>query len=412
MAESEGFFLSRQPIVAGERRLIAWELAFGSVAGEALADAEDRSEARLAAAISLAGSARWDSLLCGGRAVLRADRRLAFADVLDQMPRNRVLLALASCDEIDASFSNRLYDLHSRRGTRLLFLDYHRRDPREQLLDLADVVQVDAFGLDEETQTLLIRRAHRRQLQVLASGVQRDADFVRIREAGFDLLQGQSYAEASQNEETLATPDGRALLELLVESRGELEIGSVTERVEASEVLREGLLRLVNSLELARAQKIESVGQALIMIGAQGLSRWLNLLLFQVGSRHGTRGPLFRVAASRARMMELVIASRGAEDPASKERAEAAFLVGILSLVHVLLGSDRKAAIAGLAVPDDVARALTGHEGELGRLLRLSERLDAGEFAETAELAQELGVDPGRLWAHQAEAYDWVMQMI
>ena len=31
--EAVGFFFSRQPIVAGERRLIGWELAFGSLEG-------------------------------------------------------------------------------------------------------------------------------------------------------------------------------------------------------------------------------------------------------------------------------------------------------------------------------------------------------------------------------------------
>jgi len=46
-----------------------------------------------------------------------------------------MLLGLSETETIDANLSNRLYDLHSRRGTRLLFLGYSRRDPREQLLE-------------------------------------------------------------------------------------------------------------------------------------------------------------------------------------------------------------------------------------------------------------------------------------
>ena len=68
---------------------------------------------------------------------------------------------------------------------------------------------------------------------------------------------------------TQATAEGKVLLQLLVEARGELEIEPVTQQIESTPALQEGLLRLVNSLELARAQKIENVGQALIMIGAR-----------------------------------------------------------------------------------------------------------------------------------------------
>ena len=138
------------------------------------------------------------------------------------MPQNKTLLGLSPCDEIDANFSNRLHDLHSRRRTRLLFFNYSRRDPREQLLDLADAVESDAFNLDAAARSLLIRRAQRRNLQVLATAVDGDADFVRIRDSGFELFTGQSYSEHSEDGETQATADGKVLLQLLVEARGEL----------------------------------------------------------------------------------------------------------------------------------------------------------------------------------------------
>ena len=64
-----------------------------------------------------------------------------------------------------------------------------------------------------------------------------------------------------------------------------------------------------------------------------------------------------------------------------------------------------------MTLPDDMSRALKAYQGPMGRLLRLTECLDAGEFVELAEIARELGVAPATLWGHQREAYDWVMQM-
>ena len=411
MSEQAGYFLSRQPIVASERRLIGWSLTVASQA-EGDGDSDRRtSDSHLAAIESFFSTADWEPLLCGARAFLRADRRIVYSDVLERFPRNRLVLELSGGIEVNAALSSRLYDLHSRRGVRLVFLNYARRDAREVLLDLADAVQVDAFDVNEDARGLLVRRAKRRGLQVMANSVRRDTDFLRVRDAGFDLIHGVSYQEPSQDEGTHANQDGKLLLQLLVEAGGEIDVGQVTAAIEGNEALANGLLRLVNSLELARAQKIESVGQAVIMIGAKGLTLWLLLLLFQVGNHSGMRGPLFRVAASRAKTMELItLASVGADAP-GKERGHEAFLVGILSLVHVLLGIDRAKAISGLNLSAEMSAALCRYEGGLGRLLRFAECLDRGDFVETGELAVELGLSAEDVWTHQQAAYAWVYKM-
>ena len=112
-------------------------------------------------------------------------------------------------------------------------------------------------------------------------------------------------------------------------------------------------------------------------------------------------------------MMELLTGA-GAEGATReiKSRGDLAFLVGIMSLVHVLLGVDRSSAISGLVLPDEMSLALENYEGDIGRLLRLAECLDTGQFPELAEICAELGMKPRTVWDHQSEAFDWVMQMI
>ncbi len=406
--------MARRPIVADGRRLLAWELAFADASGTpwlpsaSAADADAR-RARLA---HLASDLDWEALLCGARLLLTVDRHTLFSDVIEKLPRNRVWLGLEASEEIDGRLAHRLYALHAQRGCRLVLLDYGRRDPREQLIELIEAVEIDGLGLPPAERDLLVRRAHRRGLSVLGRGVDRDPDFVKLRESGFDWLQGQCCLESSTAGEAVANEEGRVLVDLLLESNADLEISRVADRIQNNVRLSQGLLRLVNSLELARAQRIDSISQALMMIGAQGLGRWLALLLFQVGTAAGHRGPLFRVAASRARLMELLTRDREGEDPPGKEAAEEAFLVGILSLVHVLLGVDRATAIDGLPLFEDLQLALTRHEGDLGQLLRLVESLEAGRFVEVAVLAEELEIPPDRILDQQIQAYEWVLRMI
>ena len=82
-SEKRGFLMSRQPIVAGERRLIGWKLLIANSDGLRLDPTAEQSEDYLAAALEFANSASWDSLLGGGRALLPVDRRLIFSDAIE-----------------------------------------------------------------------------------------------------------------------------------------------------------------------------------------------------------------------------------------------------------------------------------------------------------------------------------------
>ena len=75
----------------------------------------------------------------------------------------------------------------------------------------------------ERARELLVRRAHRRKLQILANSVEREVGYVRIRESVFELFAGG-----------------------LVEARAskDLEFKAVSRQIRSNPVFSEGLLRL------------------------------------------------------------------------------------------------------------------------------------------------------------------------
>ncbi|MGY8736497.1 MAG: hypothetical protein ACKVIW_03140 [bacterium] len=95
---------------AGERRLIGWELAFGGPDGANLADGDESSDVYFAAAMEFAKTASWDSLLCGGRGLIRADRRLVFSDIIEHMPSNRLVSSRGESFEPTPRFAQSLRD--------------------------------------------------------------------------------------------------------------------------------------------------------------------------------------------------------------------------------------------------------------------------------------------------------------
>lgn len=181
---------------------------------------------------------------------------------------------------------------------------------------------------------------------------------------------------------------------------------------EIEEVLRHDpamsfhLLRLVNSLSTG-GKRITSFAQAILILGRRQLRRWLNLMLF-AARKDDPRAPMLMARVStRAQTMELLARAAGLD----KAGQEAAFMVGMFSLLDALLGQPLAELLAPLNLGPDLEAALLRQEGELGRLLvavlaaecRDAAALEAG-LAGFPVAAHELG-------ALQLAALHWMLDL-
>jgi len=248
----------------------------------------------------------------------------------------------------------------------------------------------------------------RQNIRIVASRVELPEQFENLAKNKVDLFQGYYFTQPVVKPGQEMDPNRGDLVDLLMQTHQDVNLEKVAERIKKNAALGINLLRLVNGLQLARSQKISSVNQALMMIGAQGLARWLNLLLFAGGDDEGTSSPLFRTAATRGKTMEMIIRTIDGDGAEAKEEAEQAFLVGMLSLVHTLLGMSLEDALASFSLTPDVEQALQAREGRLGQLLLVTERVEECDFDEVTDLLDEIDVSTEQLRVAQIEAYDWV----
>lgn len=143
------------------------------------------------------------------------------------------------------------------------------------------------------------------------------------------------------------------------------------------------LLKLVNSVAFAPSRKIDGFAQAIALLGRRQLQRWLQLLLYVRPRGSDSASPLLPRAALRAGLMEALAQQSGQ----SRDAQERAFMTGMFSLLDVLLGMPLAQIIAPLGLPDEVAAALTGADGPLGRSLAA---VVAGERGDLTSLATRL----------------------
>ncbi|MCS7051254.1 MAG: HDOD domain-containing protein, partial [Thermomicrobium sp.] len=141
------------------------------------------------------------------------------------------------------------------------------------------------------------------------------------------------------------------------------------------------LLRLVNSVWYGR-RRIESVRQALLLLGTRLVSAWVTLLL--MADIPDKPHELLTTAVIRARMAELIVAATG------KGNREAAFLVGLLSVLDALLDQPMDELLAALPLAEELRVALLHRAGELGAILDLILAYERGNW----ERALSLGLRP------------------
>ena len=142
-------------------------------------------------------------------------------------------------------------------------------------------------------------------------------------------------------------------------------------------MLTVNLLRLINSAASGMTTEITSLRHAITLLGRRQLLRWLQLLLYSGLS--GTRqavNPLLQLAATRGRLMELLLERVSEASLGGREGTDQAYMVGILSLMPALFGSSMSDVLVQLPVTRPVHDALADHGGTLGDLLSLVKCLE------------------------------------
>jgi len=167
------------------------------------------------------------------------------------------------------------------------------------------------------------------------------------------------------------------------------------------------LLRLVNTPAVGAAQRIDSVSQALLVLGRRQLQRWLQIMLSaEPATRGHNQTPLLMLATTRGRLMEL-LAQR--LRPGQRAVADIAFTVGIMSLMDVLFGIPMADIVEQIPIGDEVRQALVGRTGFFGELLRLAESIEQAD--ENTELVlptlQELQISGDDMIELEMSAFQW-----
>ena len=398
------FYLARQPLLDRNQALFGYELLFRNTpANAAEIDSGLTATADVLAHAAQLGLAR---AIGDATAFVNVDTEVLMSDIFSFLPRERTVIELVGSVEASEQVMWRLAEL-SGHGFRFAAEAGAHGNRLGRLLPLLDFVKVDLRSMPVVTMLGLVPRLRGTGKLLIAEKVESQAEYKTCLDLGFDYFQGFYFARPSVIAGRKLSPSQLAVVDLMNLVSSDADNRDVERAIKRDVTLSINLLRIVNTPAAGLRQRVDSLGQALLVLGRRQLQRWLQIMLY---AEQGTRGhantPLLMLASTRARLME-ILAER--LRPSQPRVADIAFTVGIMSLMDALFCVPMADLVEQIPVSDEVANALLKRSGFFGELLRLAESIEQMEdgASDILPTLHELAGSGDDLVELEMAAFEW-----
>jgi EAL and modified HD-GYP domain-containing signal transduction protein len=401
------FYLGRQPVLDRNQALYGYELLFRSAAqGEGASAAAGSPGGLSATAAVIAHAAQLGLARAIGDATcfLNVDRDVLFSDIFAFLPRERTVLEIVGAMDPDDAVLARMQELAGH-GFRFALDGIGGDSARlQRLLPLAGFVKLDLRSTRRDALSGLVARLQGLGKTVIAEKVETRDEYHACLDAGFDYFQGFYFARPALLGGRKLSPSQTAVLSLMSLVISDVDNADIERAVKRDVTLALNLLRLVNTPAVGAPQRIDSISQALLVLGRRQLQRWLQIMLYaEPGTRGHNQTPLLMLATTRGRLMEL-LAQR--LRPGQRYLGDIAFTVGIMSLMDVLFCIPMADIVEQIPVSDEIRAALLTRQDFFGGLLKLAESIEQSDDAVLPSL-QDLAISGDDMVELEMSAFQW-----
>lgn len=246
----------------------------------------------------------------------------------------------------------------------------------EPLLPMAQYVKIDIPAFEHKHLAEQVRRLKSHPLKLIALRVETQEQYELCRELGFDYFQG-FYFSRPHIVKDLPIPGNRLVLLKLLSTlqQPDIDFKEIEKLIIQDASLSYRLLRYINCATFALRQEIESIHQAVVILGLNNIRNWASLLMMSKAN-NDKPAELMVISLIRGRMCELLARNRTLDNP------EQFFTVGLFSILDAMLDKPMEQVLDHLPLTAPIKFALLNHEGELGSILGQTLDYEQGRWAE------------------------------
>eukprot|EP01155_Anaeramoeba_flamelloides_P044621 Anaeramoba_flamelloidesc38304_g1_i5.p1 GENE.c38304_g1_i5~~c38304_g1_i5.p1 ORF type:complete len:193 (-),score=38.07 c38304_g1_i5:128-685(-) len=139
-------------------------------------------------------------------------------------------------------------------------------------------------------------------------------------------------------------------------------------------ILTYKLLRIVNSAAYSLVRQVESIAEAVVLLGMEQVRKWATLI--SMSANKDKPEELTRILLTRGHMCEMIAQSHNMTNPSGF------FMVGMMSGLHAMLDIDQPTLLEQLPLGEDIKLALSEGQGPMGQLLTQVMAYESGDRIE------------------------------
>jgi EAL and modified HD-GYP domain-containing signal transduction protein len=399
------FYLGRQPILDRNQALYGYELLFRNAPVGPANISSDLSAT--ASVIAHASQLGMEKVIGDSLGFVNVDADVIMSDIFVFLPREKVVLEIVESMIVTPQLHSRIGELVGHGFTFALENVVADSTQVQELMPLVDYVKMDMSKVELATLSALAPRFKREQKKLVAEKVETREEFKTGLDLGFDFFQGYYFAKPAIMTGKKLSPSQLAVMELMTLVTSDADNMEIERAIKRDVSLALNLLRLVNTPAVGARQRIDSLSQAVSVLGRRQLQRWLQIMLYAEPSKRGhSMTPLLMLATTRGRLLELLATKLR---PNQAHAADVAFTVGIMSLMDTLFGVSMDEILKQIHVIDEVGEALLNRTGFYGDLLKLAECIERIEDMEDqiVPTLRELAMSTEDLVELEMAAFEW-----
>ncbi len=358
----EDTYIGRQPIFDKNLKVYAYELLFrsGEVNDANVVDGDSATSNVFINALTEIGM---EKLVGNHKAFINLTHNHIIG--MSELPlpemKDRLVLEILEDVKADEKIVAAVNELVND-GYTIALDDFIYHESLQPLVDMSDIIKIDLMAISKDELGDYVGKFSDGKRKLLAEKVETQQEFEHCKELGFDYFQGYFFSKPNIVKGRKLPSNKVAILQLLAK----LQDPDISDQELAQSIMQDvtmslRVLRYINSAQFSLSKEIDSIQQAIMMLGRTTIRNLANL----VAVSHIKDKPheLLIISMVRAKMAENIAALVNLDK-------DVCFTIGLFSNLDSLMDQDMDELIKTIPLSENIKTALLKHEGIFGNILK------------------------------------------
>ena len=269
--------------------------------------------------------------------------------------KDKFILEIMADTPMDEALLAAINELHSQ-GFSIALDEPVFDDSKQMLVEQCGMIKVDITRFDNETLVEYSKKLETTGKLLLAKKVDTQEDFERCKKLGFTYFQGSFLSEPKVVRYKTLPSNKLLLMQILAKTQDpDVDLAELEELISQDVGISFKFLRLINSANFGLSKKVESLHQAMLLLGLKQIKSWVSLTA--LSNIDSIPQELTDMAIMRARMCKSLAEKAGCDNP------DAFFTVGMFSLLDAIMSKSMASILKSLPFSDEINQALLRQKG-------------------------------------------------